>query len=176
VREIWEMQMVVMMERIRFPPGNRGIIQRIGPAFGRILKGIRGWGGGRVCGDEHVRNTARWLGNLSSLFDGSVFALVDHCDNRGDDGNDDDDENDDEQAPPLLAVAAPRLFDSATNLCVCLDDVLVDLLAFLLNVGNKGLLLLHNLVEVLEELGELDHLALNVLDSLVALLDVAEGR
>jgi hypothetical protein len=139
-----------------------------------------GWrevgGGWWVCGEEGERNVVGWLANLGGLAGGVGSALVDLRNDNGDDDNDDDDEEDDEQAPPLLAVAAPCLFDGAADLCVGLDDVLVDLLALLLNVGNEGLLLLHNLIEVLEQLGELDHLALDILDGLVALLDVAEGR
>lgn len=110
----------------------------------------------------------RRLGLGSSLVD-----LGNHHSNNDDN---DDDEQDDEQAPPLLAVPAARLLDRAANLGVCLNHVVVDLLALLLDIGHERLLLLHNLVEVLEELGELNHLALDVLDGFVALLDVAEGR
>lgn len=102
-------------------------------------------------------------------------SLVDLCNDDGDDDDDDDDEQDDEQAPPLLAVPAACLVDCAADLGVGLDDVVVDFLALLLNVGDEGFLLLHDLIEVLEQLGELDHLALDVLDRFVTLLDVAEG-
>jgi hypothetical protein len=102
--------------------------------------------------------------------------LVVHCDNdTNDHSNNDEDDNNDEQAPPLLAVTGARADDRGTNLFVTLCDVIANLLALLLNVGNERLLLLHNLVEVLEKLGELDHLALNVLDGLVALLHVAQS-
>ena len=58
-----------------------------------------------------------------------------------------------------------------------MNYIVVDFLALGFNVGDKGLLLLDNLIKVLKELGKLDHLALDVLDSLVALLDVAQrGR
>ena len=108
-----------------------------------------------------------------SLFAGS--SLVDLCDNHGNNNDNNDDEQHNKQAPPLLAVPAARLLDRASNLGVGLHNVVVDLLALLLDVGHKRLLLLHDLVQVLEKLGQLDHLALDVLDRLVALFDVAEG-
>lgn len=112
----------------------------------------------------------------SSLSARALRLLVVDCNDNGDnDGNDNDDEDANEQAPPLLPVAGARTDNRRTNLLVALGDVLADLLALLLNVGHKRLLLLHNLVKVLEELGKLDHLALNVLDRLVTLLDVAQG-
>jgi hypothetical protein len=99
-----------------------------------------------------------------------------YCDNDTDDhGNDDEDDDHNEEAPPLLAVAGARADDGGANFLVALSDIFADLLALSFDVGNKRLLLLHNLVEVLEELGKLDHLALNVLDGLMALLDVAQG-
>jgi hypothetical protein len=102
--------------------------------------------------------------------------LVVHCDNdTNDHSNNDEDDYNDEQAPPLLAVTGARADDRGTNLLVTLCDVIANLLALLLNVGNERFLLLHNLIEVLEKLGELDHLALNVLDGLVALLHVAQS-
>jgi hypothetical protein len=82
----------------------------------------------------------------------------------------------DEQAPPLLAVSAPGFLDGATNLRVRLDDVGVDLLTLLLDVLNEWLLLHDNLVEVLEQLCQFDHLSLDLLDGLVALLDVPQAR
>jgi hypothetical protein len=78
----------------------------------------------------------------------------------------------DEQAPPLLAVTGSRLFNSASNFLVALNDVVVDFLALLLNVLDEGLLLHNNLVEILEELGKLHHLSLNLLNRLVSFLDV----
>lgn len=51
----------------------------------------------------------------------------------------------------------------------------MDLLALCLDVLDEGLLLLDNLVKVLEQLSELNHLLLNLLDGLVALLHVAKG-
>jgi hypothetical protein len=102
--------------------------------------------------------------------------LVIHSNNNTDDHcNDDNDDEDNEEAPPLLAVAGARADDCGANFLVTLCDVFADLLALGFDVGNERLLLLHNLVEILEELGKLDHLALNVLDGLVALLDVAQG-
>lgn len=102
--------------------------------------------------------------------------LGDLGNNNSNDDNDDDDEQDNEQAPPLLAVTAAGLVNGTSNLGIGLYNIFVDLLAFLLDVGNKRFLLLNNLVKVLEELGKLHHLALNVLNGFVALLDVTEGR
>lgn len=102
-------------------------------------------------------------------------SLVDLRNHNCDNDDDDDDEQNNEQAPPLLAVPAARLLDCAADLGVGLDDVVVDLLALLLDVGDEGFLLLHDLVQVLEQLGELDHLALDVLDRVVALFDIAKG-
>jgi hypothetical protein len=110
-----------------------------------------------------------------SVLDLRRLWLVDCDDDSDNDRNDDENNDRDEQAPPLLAVAAARRGDCGANLLVAFCDVLADLLALLLNVGDHGLLLLHDLVEVLEELGELDHLTLDVLDRFVALLDVAQG-
>ena len=125
------------------------------------------------------RSSRRWTADMEEASDrwGLVAgsSLVDLCNDDGDDDDDDDDEQDDEQAPPLLAVPAACLVDCAADLGVGLDDVVVDFLALLLNVGDEGFLLLHDLIEVLEQLGELDHLALDVLDRFVTLLDVAEG-
>lgn len=106
---------------------------------------------------------------------GVCGGLVDLCDNNSDDDNDNDDEQNNEQAPPLLAVPAASLLDCAADFGVGLDNVVVNLFALLLDVGDEGLLLLHDLVEILEKLGQLNHLALDVLNGLVALLDVAEG-
>lgn len=105
-----------------------------------------------------------------------LFRLGDlgYNDHNDRDGN--EDEQDDKQAPPLLAVAATGLLNGAPDLRVGLYNVLVDFLALLLDVGNERLLLLNDLVEILEELSKLDHLALDVLNGFVSLLDVAEGR
>lgn len=100
-------------------------------------------------------------------------SLVDLGNNNSHNDDDNDDEEDDKEAPPLLAVAAAGLLNGTTNLIVPLNNVLVNLLTLLLDVGNEWLLLLNNLVEVLEQLCKLNHLSLNVLDGFVALLDVA---
>lgn len=101
--------------------------------------------------------------------------IVDGNNDSNNNSDDNDDENANKQAPPLLPVARARTDNRSADLLVTLGDVVADFFALLLNVGDEGLLLLHDLVEVLEELGELDHLALNVLDGIVALLDVAQG-
>lgn len=105
-----------------------------------------------------------------------LILLVDGDDDTNHNGDDDDDNDDDEEAPPLLAAGAAGLFDSAADFGVGLHHIFVDLLALLLDVGDKGLLLHDDLVEVLEQLGELHHLLLDLQNRLVALLDVAESR
>ena len=62
----------------------------------------------------------------------------------------DEDRLTDEEAPPLLPASATGLLDRTTNLGVCLNNVFVDLFTLGLDVLNKRLLLLHDLVEVLE--------------------------
>jgi len=101
--------------------------------------------------------------------------LVDLCDDNSNDDNNDDDEQQNEEAPPLLAVAAAGLDDGAIDFHVGSFDIILDFFALLLNVCDKRLLLLDNLVEVLEQLGKLHHLAFYVLDGFVSLLDVAQG-
>jgi hypothetical protein len=91
-------------------------------------------------------------------------------------GNDDNNENNEEQAPPLLSVASTRANDSCANLLITFCDVFADFVALLHNVGDENLLLLDDLVEILEELSKLDHLALDVLDGFVALLHIAKSR
>jgi hypothetical protein len=79
------------------------------------------------------------------------------------------------QAPPLLLPGGARRLDSHTNLLVALVEVLDNLLALLLNLHN-GRFLLHNQgVHVLEELGKLNHLLLNLNQGIVAILYGAEG-
>ena len=92
--------------------------------------------------------------------------------------NDDDDRDDghtDTQADPLLLPRRPRARHGAAELGVGLDHVVVHLLALLLNVGHERLLLHDNVLEVGEELRQLDHLPLDLLDFAVPLVDGAEG-
>jgi hypothetical protein len=90
-------------------------------------------------------------------------------------GNENGDENAYEQAPPLLAVTGAHTDDRGTYLLVTLCDILANCLALLVNSGNERLLPLHDFVEVSGDLGELDHLALDVLYGVVALADVTES-
>jgi len=101
--------------------------------------------------------------------------LVDLCDDHSNDNNDDDDEQDDKEAPPLLAVTAARLDYGTINLDIGSLYVVVDFFALGLDVGDERLLLLDNLVEILEQLGQLHHLTFYVLDGFVSLFDVAQG-
>lgn len=80
----------------------------------------------------------------------------------------------DAQANPLLPAGTPRRLDGAAELDVALVQVLDHLLALLLDNGDLLLLLHDQGVHVLEQLGELDHLLLDLLDGGVAVLDGAE--
>lgn len=106
----------------------------------------------------------------------SLLLVVD-ADHDGHNNSDDDDNDDaNEQTPPLLAAGTPCFLDGSTNLGVGLDDVLVNLLALLFNILHQRFLLHNDLVEVLEQLCKLHHLSLNLLNSLVSLLDIPQGR
>lgn len=80
----------------------------------------------------------------------------------------------DTQAPPLLLAGLARGFDGDTNLLVALVQVLDDLLALLLNLCDGGLLLDDEHIHVLEQLCELHHLLLDLLQSGLAVLDGIE--
>jgi hypothetical protein len=148
-------------------PPQRRIIQCADPAKKRPKRG------GCLCWPMNYATTSRYLfWDLGH----SLLRLVPinhhNChDNRHD--NEDDDAN--EQAPPLLAVARARTDDCGANLLIAFHDIVVDFFGLGLDARNLGFLLLHDLVKVLEELGQLDHLALNVLDRGVALLHVTEA-
>jgi hypothetical protein len=102
--------------------------------------------------------------------------IIDYKINHHHHRNDNEDDHNNEEAPPLLVVASARADNCGDHFLVTLCDGFADLLALGCDVGNERLLLLHNLVEVLEKLGELDHLALNFLGGLVALPHAALGR
>lgn len=77
----------------------------------------------------------------------------------------------DTQAPPLLLAGLARGVHGHANLLVTLVEVLDNLLALLLDLRDGGLLLDDEDVHVLEELGQLDHLLLNLLQGSLAVLD-----
>lgn len=81
----------------------------------------------------------------------------------------------DTQANPLLLACLAGSVDSHTNLLVTLIQVLDNLLTLLLNLSDSGLLLNNESVHVLEKLCELDHLLLDLLKSLVTVLNSAQG-
>ena len=80
----------------------------------------------------------------------------------------------DAQADPLLLPCRSRLDDCLIQLLVSLVEVLDRVLGLRVNVLNSGLLLHNGCLHVLEELGELDHLALDLLDGFVSALDGAQ--
>lgn len=81
----------------------------------------------------------------------------------------------DTQADPLLLASLAGRVDGDANLLVTLIEVLDDLLGLLLNLGDGNLLLDDQGVHVLEQLGELDHLLLNLDKGGVTILDSAES-
>lgn len=93
-----------------------------------------------------------------------------------DDSDDDDDGHADAETDPLLLACGAGLHRSLLELNICLDHVLLCVLGVLLDVLDHGVLLDDDGVEVLEELRELDHGALDLLDRVVALLHRAQRR
>lgn len=81
---------------------------------------------------------------------------------------------DDKEAVPLLAVTCLRALDGRANVHSPLIEVLRHLLALLLNQGHRVLLLHHKRLHVLEQLRQLNHLRLDLLDRRVAVLHVGE--
>jgi hypothetical protein len=91
-----------------------------------------------------------------------LLLVVDCDDDANDDTNDNDDEDNGEQAPPLLPIVGTRTDNRSANFLIPFCDVLADFFAVLLHIDNERLLLLHDLIEVLEELSELNHLTLDI--------------
>lgn len=67
------------------------------------------------------------------------------------------------------------MLDCSINLHIGFPNVLMYFLALLVDLFKGWILLDNGLVDVLEELGELDHLAFDFLNGFVAALDGAEG-
>ncbi|KAI6769781.1 hypothetical protein HG530_004410 [Fusarium avenaceum] len=112
--------------------------------------------------------------DASSLVVGVVLSL----DNKDVDEDNNNDNNNDSNwilADPLLLACLAGSVDSNSNLLVTLVKVLDDFLALLLDLSNSGLLLNDECVHVLEQLGQLDHLLLNLDKSLVTVLNSAQG-
>lgn len=78
------------------------------------------------------------------------------------------------KADPLLLARLLGCLDGDVDLLVALVEVLNHLFALLLDLGDLDLLLHDEGVHVLEQLGQLDHLLLDLLELLVAVLDGAE--
>jgi hypothetical protein len=81
----------------------------------------------------------------------------------------------DTQADPLLLASLAGRVDGDANLLVTLIEVLDHLLGLLLNLGDGNLLLDDQGVHILEQLGELNHLLLNLDKGGVTILDSAES-
>lgn len=85
-----------------------------------------------------------------------------------------DDEDDDEEAPPLELAAVAGALVGLGDLLVARLEVVDDVLALVLGVGNDRLLLLDHGGELLVEDGELGEGLLDALEFVVAGADVAE--
>ncbi len=89
------------------------------------------------------------------------------------DGGDDDEDND-EEAPPLELAAVAGALVGLGNLLVAGLEVVDDVLALVLGVGNDRLLLLDHGGELLVQDGELGEGLLDALQLVMAGADVAE--
>lgn len=69
----------------------------------------------------------------------------------------------DEQTPPLLLVAGVGCLLRPINLGIALGEVLVDIFGLLMDVVDGWLLLDDEVLQVLEELGQLNKVALDLL-------------
>jgi hypothetical protein len=85
--------------------------------------------------------------------------------------NNNDDSNDDSQANPLLLPRTTCTLDAQVKVLVRLDQVLLDLLALLLDIFYQGFLLHDYHVEILEELSEFYDGLLDALNFVVAVTD-----
>lgn len=80
----------------------------------------------------------------------------------------------DTKADPLLLACSTRSVDGHADLLVTLVQVINHLLALLLNLSDSRLLLHDQRVHILEQLGELYHLLLNLDQRIVAILHRAQ--
>ena len=93
---------------------------------------------------------------------------------QDDDHNHQDDGNADSKADPLLFARSPGASNATVELHVSLLQVFVCVHSPLFDILHHGLLLDDNRIQVLEELLELKHGLLNLLDGGVTLTDVRE--
>lgn len=80
------------------------------------------------------------------------------------------------QAPPLPLASISRALNRNANLLSSLVHVLNNFLALHLNVRDSRFLLHNQCLHILEQLSELNHLLLNLLDSLVSVLHSVKSR
>jgi hypothetical protein len=78
------------------------------------------------------------------------------------------------KADPLLLASLARSVDGSDNLLVALAEIVDNLVALLLNLGNGLILLDNHSLKILKELGEPKHIALNLGQLAVAVLDSAQ--
>lgn len=80
----------------------------------------------------------------------------------------------DAQANPLLLPRGPCLVDSLVELLVAIADVRDGFLPPLVDLLDRGFLFHDGGFHILEQLCQLDHLSLNLLDGLMSTLDGAQ--
>ena len=115
-------------------------------------------------------NPSNSLDSMSSTYELASNTSPD----KDDDDNDQDDGNADTKADPLLFARSACAHDRAVDLHVALLQVLVCVHGLCLDVLHHGLLLHDNGVQILEQLLQLEHSLLDLLDSGMALADVRE--
>jgi hypothetical protein len=93
---------------------------------------------------------------------------------QDDDDNNQDDGNTDTKADPLLFARSPGTYDRTVDLHIALLQVLVRVHGLCLDILHHRLLLHDNSVQILEQLLQLEHGLLDLLDGGMALTDVGE--
>jgi hypothetical protein len=78
------------------------------------------------------------------------------------------------QANPLLLSGPPCRLDGASELNIALVQIVDHLLTLMLDIANLFFLLDNQGIHILEQLGQLDHLLLNLLDRGMTILNRAE--
>ena len=104
------------------------------------------------------------------------LVLGDLHDNDNNHHDDDYDECNNACTVPLLASCSAGLLYCAVELSVCFCDMVINLVASLFDLHDCGLLLDDSGLEILEELCECDHVALNLLNLVVTTSDAVGDR
>jgi len=98
-----------------------------------------------------------------------------HCEIDDDDEDDDNNNgNADTKAVPLLSPGGSGLCGGNVEVLVCLNHIRLRFFGLFLDVHDHGLLLHDNCVQILEQLCQLSHCTLDLLDSIVALANICQ--